>query len=58
MFGKKEIIDYTITKLVELKIKTEFQDRERGKVRYVSKRSAYQDLINLLKEIQRNEKEN
>ena len=46
----KDIIDYAIYKLTQLKIQAEFEDRERGKTRYVSKRSAYQDLIKLLKE--------
>ena len=56
MFGQKEIIDFIKNKLIELKLKTEFEDRTRGKIRYVSKRSAYQDLIKLLEEIY--EKEN
>ena len=47
---EKEIINYIIEKLRELKIKSEFEDRQRGKKRYVSKVSAYQDLINLLEE--------
>ena len=47
----KDIIDYIIEKLYELKVKTEFEDRKRGKKRWVSKTSAYQDLINLLEEI-------
>ena len=46
-----QLIDYAIDKLTELRIKTEFEDIERGKKRYVSKRSAYQDLINLLKDL-------
>jgi len=48
---KNEIIDFIIDKLNQLKIKTEFEDRQRGKTRWISKRSAYQDLINLLEEI-------
>lgn len=50
MAEEKEIINYIIEKLRELKIKSEFEDRQRGKKRYVSKVSAYQDLINLLEE--------
>ena len=46
-----EIIDYAIEKLKELKIKAEFEDRCRGKKRYVSKVSAYKDLIKLLEEL-------
>lgn len=52
-----DLILYAIKKLYELKFKAEFEDRERGKKRYVSKVSAYQDLINLLEEIL-NAKEN
>lgn len=48
---KNDIKEYLIYKLTQLKIQTEFEDRERKKIRYVSKRSAYQDLINLIKEV-------
>ena len=44
----EEIINFIIEKLYQLKVQTEFEDRQRGKKRWVSKRSAYQDLINLL----------
>lgn len=50
---REELIDFTIGKLIELKIKTELKDRARGKIRYVKKAQAYQDLINLLKDIER-----
>lgn len=50
------MIEYAIDKLMQLKIQAEFENRQRGKKRYVSKCSAYQDLINLLEEIY--EKEN
>lgn len=50
---REELIDYAIGKLTELKIKAEIEDRQRKKVRYVKKTQAYQDLINLLKEIER-----
>lgn len=46
-----ELIDYVIDKLYQLKIQTEIEDRKRGKVRYVSKRSAYNDLIKLLEDL-------
>ena len=46
-----QLIDYVINKLYELRIQTEIEDRQRGKVRYVSKRSAYNDLIKLLEEL-------
>lgn len=48
-----ELIDYAIDKLTELQIKAHYEDRTRGKVRYVKKTSAYYDLIQLLKEIKR-----
>jgi len=51
-----DLIEFTIDKLKQLELKTEFEDRQRGKVRYVSKRSIYKDLIKLLEEIY--EKEN
>lgn len=44
------LIDEAIFKLTELKIKAEIEDRARGKVRYVKKTQAYQDLIDLLKQ--------
>lgn len=50
---KEELIDFTIEKLTELKIKAHLEDRKIGKVRYVKKTQAYQDLINLLKDIER-----
>lgn len=51
-----DLIEFTIDKLKQLKLKAEFEDRMRKKKRYVSKTSAYQDLINLLEGIY--EKEN
>jgi len=45
------LVEYAIDKLYELKIKAEIEDRQRGKKRYVSKVSAYKDLINLLEEL-------
>ena len=45
------LIDEAIYKLTELKIKAEIEDRARGKIRYVKKVQAYQDLIELLKQI-------
>lgn len=47
----EELIDEAIGVLTKLKIKAEMEDRARGKVRYVKKAQAYQDLIDLLKEI-------
>lgn len=51
-----DLIEFAIDKLIQLKIQAEFDDRKRGKKRYVSKTSAYQDLIKLLEDIY--EKEN
>ena len=45
------LIDEAIGVLTKLKIKAEIEDRARGKVRYVKKTRAYQDLIDLLKQI-------
>ena len=45
-----DTIEYIIDKLIKLRIEAEFEDRKRGKKRYVSKTSAYNDLIKLLKE--------
>lgn len=50
---REELIDFAIGKLTELKIKTHHEDLKRRKTRYVRKTQAYQDLINLLKDIQR-----
>ena len=48
---QNNLIEFAIDKLIQLKIQAEFEDRQRGKKRYVSKTSAYQDLINLLEGI-------
>lgn len=50
---REELIDFTLGKLTELKIKAHLEDRKRGKVRYVKKTQAYQDLIDLLKAVER-----
>ena len=47
----KDIIDYIIEKLYELKVKAEWEDRQRKKKRWVSKVSAYQDLIKFMEEL-------
>ena len=51
MLVENDTIDYIIKKLYQLKVQAEFEDRQRGKKRWVSKVSAYQDLINLLEEL-------
>lgn len=49
----EKLTDFIIYKLTELKIKAHHEDLKRGKVRYVKKVQAYQDLIDLLKEIEK-----
>lgn len=46
-----ELLEYAIIKLTELQIRTHEEDMKRGKKRYVSKESAFRDLIKLLKEM-------
>lgn len=50
---REELIEYAIEKLTKLQIKTDFEDKARGKLRYVKKSQVYKDLIRLLKEIKR-----
>lgn len=50
---KDELIDFTIEKLTKLLIRADFNDKTRGKTRYVKLTRAYSDLIKLLKDIQR-----
>ncbi|MBQ6632465.1 MAG: hypothetical protein IJH55_10305 [Romboutsia sp.] len=52
---EQSIIDYAIIKLTELQIRTHEEDMKRGKKRYVSKESAFRDLVKLLKEMNRYE---
>ena len=47
----EERIEYSIGKLTELLINADMEDKKRGKKRYVSKVSAYKDIIKLLKEV-------
>ena len=51
----EELIDYAIYKLTKLQIEQDFEDKEKGKTRYVKKSRAYKDLIQLLKDIKREE---
>ena len=51
ILNQKIIESQTNLKNILQKIKAEMEDRARGKVRYVKKAQAYQDLIDLLKEI-------
>ena len=48
---RMQLVEYALTKLTELRIRAEFEDRQRGKKRYVSKVSAYKDLIKLLEDL-------
>ncbi len=45
------IQQFALYKLTELLIKAKFEEKETGKVIYVKKTQAYQDLINLIKEV-------
>ena len=47
------MIDYTITKLTELLIQQDIEDKKKGKATYVKKTRVYRDLIKLLKEIEK-----
>lgn len=47
------MIEYTITKLTELLIKQDIEDKEKGKATYVKKTQAYKDLIQLLKKLEK-----
>lgn len=42
--------EFIIDKLTELLIKTDMEDKQRGKERYVKKTRIYKDLIKLFKE--------
>lgn len=43
--------DFIIEKLTELLIKTDIEDKQKGKETYVKKTRCYQDLIQLIKEV-------
>ena len=47
-----KLIEYAIEKLTQLKIQAEFENRKNGKIRYVTKTSAFNDLIKLLKDME------
>ena len=47
------MIDYAITKLTELLIQQDIEDKKKGKASYVKKTRVYKDLIKLLKEIEK-----
>lgn len=43
--------DFIIEKLTELLIKTDIEDKQKGKETYVKKTRAFKDLIKLVKEV-------
>lgn len=45
------IQQFALYKLTELLIKAKFEEDKTGKVVYIKKTQAYQDLINLIKEV-------
>lgn len=47
---EKDIKEFIITKLTELLIKTDMEDKQKGKETYVKKTRCYKDLIKLFKE--------
>lgn len=51
MSKNDNIQQFALYKLTELLIKAKFEEKETGKVIYVKKTQAYQDLINLIKEV-------
>ena len=42
---------FALYKLTELLIETKFEEKKSGKTIYIKKTQAYQDLINLVKEV-------
>lgn len=47
------MIDYAIEKLTSLLIQQDIEDKKKGKATYIKKTRVYQDLIRLLKEIEK-----
>lgn len=47
----EELKDFIITKLTELLIKQDIEDKQKGKETYVKKTRAFKDLIKLVKEV-------
>ena len=46
-----ELKEFIITKLTELLIKQDIEDKQKGKETYVKKTRAFKDLIKLVKEL-------
>lgn len=49
--NNKQDIEEIINKLIELLIKQDFEDKEKGKETYVKKSRVYRDLITYFKDI-------
>lgn len=47
----EELKEFIISKLTELLIKQDIEDKQKGKETYVKKTRCYQDLIQLIKEV-------
>ena len=47
---QEELKEFIITKLTELLIKQDIEDKQKGKETYVKKTRCYKDLIKLFKE--------
>lgn len=48
-----KMIDYVIEKLTLLLIQQDIEDKKKGRATYVKKTRVYQDLIKLLKEVEK-----
>ena len=46
-----ELPKFAVSKLTELLIKEDFEEKKTGKIIYVKKSQAYRDLIKLIKEV-------
>ena len=51
MEKQENMYQFALFKLTELLIKEQFEEKKNGKSLYVKKTQAYQDLINLIKEV-------
>lgn len=48
---QEELKEFIITKLTELLIKTDIEDKQKGKETYIKKTRVFKDLIKLVKEV-------
>ena len=51
MIIEKDTMEFIIEKLEELKLKTAFEERKRGKKIWVRKTTAFNDLIKLMEDL-------